>query len=153
MFALAKKEADPFFWSSEQFAGSDEFVEFFQHAEKFGLSWGVTTRLKTSAKAGTLVTCTASKSSQTPTDLTVEQLVASCRLLSEAFHQTALVITASRGITLRPREKEVLELSALGMSGSEIAAIIGVSPIYVAEISRNKLAALWRASELDLIDH
>jgi len=162
VFALAKKEADPFFWSSEQFSGSDEFVEFFQHAEKFGLSWGVTTRLKTSAKAGTLVTCTASKSSHTPTDLTAEQLVACCRLLSEAFHQTALVITASRGITLRPREKEVLELSALGMSGSEIAAIIGVSPIYVAEISRNliqkfgvrnKLAALWRASELDLIDH
>lgn len=56
----------------------------------------------------------------------------------------------------------MLELSALGMSGSEIATVIGVSPIYVAEISRNliqkfgvrnKLAALWRASELDLVEH
>lgn len=162
VFALAKKETDPFFWSAEQFTQNDEFVDFFECADTYGLAWGVTTRLKTSAKAGTLVTCTASKSSQLPAGLSVDQLVACCRLLSEAFHQTALIITAKRGITLRPREKEVLELSALGMSGSEIALIIGVSPIYVAEISRNliqkfgvrnKLAALWRASELQLIDH
>ncbi len=162
VFAMAKKEADPFFWSAEQLCDNQAVQDFFQKAGKFGLSWGVTTRLKTSAKAGILVTCTASGSSHLPEGLKIEQLVACCRLLSEAFHQSALVINSEHGLTLRPREKEVLQLSALGMSGSEIATVIGVSPIYVAEISRNliqkfgvrnKLAALWRASELELVDH
>lgn len=162
VLALAKKETDPFFWSADQLTQNGNFVEFFQQAGKYGLAWGVTTRLKTSAKTGTLVTCTAAYSSQPAAGLSVDQLVACCRMLSEAFHQSALVIGANKGISLRPREKEVLELSALGMSGTEIALIIGVSPIYVAEISRNliqkfgvrnKLAALWRANELKLVDH
>mgnify|MGYP003624361807 FL=1 len=158
---LAKSEADPFYWSAEQFSGKPGMAEYFRQANGYGLSWGVATRLKTSSKSvGILLTCSASSSSHRPQDLSEEQLTACCRVLSEAFHQSALVITAADRIVLRPREQEVLELSALGMSGTEIALIIGVSPIYVAEVSRNliqkfgvrnKLAALWRARELNLI--
>lgn len=159
--ALARTEADPFYWSAEQFAGKRGLADFFEQASRYGLSWGITTRLKTSVKTtGILLTCSASETSRPPEDLTIEQMIACCRVLSETFHQCALVISAGDTIVLRPREQEVLELSALGMSGNEIALIIGVSPIYVAEISRNliqkfgvrnKLAALWRARELNLI--
>nr|WP_306266244.1 autoinducer binding domain-containing protein [Pararhizobium sp. IMCC3301] len=158
---LAQSEADPFYWSAEQFTGKPGLVEYFRQANGYGLSWGVATRLKTSSKTvGILLTCSASSTSHRPQDMSIEQLTACCRVLSETFHQSALVMTTTDRIVLRPREQEVLELSALGMSGTEIALIIGVSPIYVAEISRNliqkfgvrnKLAALWRARELDLI--
>lgn len=162
VLALAMKESDPFFWSADHLKSGKNSVDFFEKAGEFGIAWGVTTRLKTAAKASILVTCSGSTVSQPPAGLSTEQLVACCRLLSEAFHQSAIVITSEKSITLRAREKEVLELSALGMSGTEIALIIGVSPIYVAEISRNliqkfgvrnKLAALWRANELELTDH
>ena len=147
--------------SVHTYSGKPGMAEYFRQANGYGLSWGVATRLKTSSKSvGILLTCSASSSSHRPQDLSEEQLTACCRVLSEAFHQSALVITAADRIVLRPREQEVLELSALGMSGTEIALIIGVSPIYVAEVSRNliqkfgvrnKLAALWRARELNLI--
>lgn len=154
------RASEPFFWSSEQYGDDKALEEFFETAGEYGVSWGVTTPLKASMKSNAVLTCSASKSSQRPSNFSELQLVTCCRVLSEAFHQCALAVADTADISVRPREREVLELSSLGMSGNEIASIIGISPIYVAEVSRNiiqkfgvrnKLAALWRANELGLL--
>lgn len=154
------RASEPFYWSSDQYTDDHALTEFFDTAGEYGVSWGVTTPLKASLKANAVLTCSASKTSRPPEGISETQLVTCSRVLSEAFHQCALSVADDAAIALKPREMEVLELSALGMSGNEIASIIGISPIYVAEVSRNiiqkfgvrnKLAALWRANELGLL--
>lgn len=154
------RASEPFYWSSEQYQEDEALAEFFDTAGEYGVSWGVTTPLKASLKANAVLTCSASKTSRPPDGISETQLVTCSRVLSEAFHQCALSVADDATITLKSREKEVLELSALGMSGNEIASITGISAIYVAEVSRNiiqkfgvrnKLAALWRAKELGLL--
>ncbi|MEP0519133.1 MAG: LuxR family transcriptional regulator [Hyphomicrobiales bacterium] len=154
------RTSEPFYWSSERYEDDQALTEFFDTASEYGVSWGVTTPLKASLKANAVLTCSASKTSRPPDGISETQLVTCSRVLSEAFHQCALSVADDASIALKPREMEVLELSALGMSGNEIASITGISPIYVAEVSRNiiqkfgvrnKLAALWRARELGLL--
>lgn len=154
------RASEPFYWSSEQYEDTVTLRGFFETAGEFGVSWGVTTPLKASLKANAILTCSASKTSRPPAGISETQLVTCSRVLSEAFHQCALAVADDSALTLKSREKEVLELSALGMSGNEIALISGISPIYVSEVSRNliqkfgvrnKLAALWRANELGLL--
>lgn len=155
------RASEPFYWSAEQYEDDKTLTEFFETAGEYGVSWGVTTPLKASLKANAVLTCSASKTSKPPSGISEIQLVTCSRVLSEAFHQCALAVADVAAITLKAREKEVLNLSALGMSGNEIALITGISPIYVAEVSRNiiqkfgvrnKLAALWRANELELLN-
>ena len=156
----AKSSSDPFIWGASDFETDDERRALYQTSSGFGLGWGVTIPLRASSKEFAFLSYFGPGEAYAGEKLTAEQLTACCRVLSETFHQTLLSIHGNTPLTLKTREKEVLSLSALGMSGCEIAAIIGVSPIYVAEISRaitqklgvrNKLSALNRARELGLL--
>ncbi|MFK8033277.1 MAG: autoinducer binding domain-containing protein [Hyphomicrobiales bacterium] len=156
----ANRESESFFWSADDYVDDIDLTSFFSQAGEFGLNWGVTTPLKTSQNAHAILTCSASSLSNCPEGMNEIQLVTCCRVLSEVFHQCALSISDGNAMELRPREREVLALSAFGMSGNEIATVLGISPIYVSEVSRNmiqkfgvrnKLAALWRANELGLL--
>ncbi|MEH6631028.1 MAG: autoinducer binding domain-containing protein [Halopseudomonas aestusnigri] len=162
VFIEAFNRNDTFFWSACMPEFTRQHQEFFDEATKYGIFNGLTTPLKSEAKAKAIMTMAAAKTDENKnvTEATAEQ-IAFATILSECFHQVAIHIFNERNISLKPRQKQVLTMASYGMSSKEIAAGLGKSEAYINELitgvlhklgTQSRPAAVRRALELGLLD-
>ncbi|WP_419905434.1 autoinducer binding domain-containing protein [Kiloniella sp.] len=162
VFVEAFSTNDTFFWSAcmPEFSKGQE--AFFKEATAYGIFNGLTTPLKSNAKAKAIMTIVAARTKENQQMRSAPpETVALIRILSECFHQVAIQILVPDDLQLKPRQKQVLTMASYGMSSREIAAGLVKSEAYINELitgilhklgTQSRPAAVRRAQELGLLD-
>ncbi len=161
IFSRAFAENVPFFWSAEQYGHDPELINFFSEANKYGLYQGITIPLKSIEKKKAILTCASANAKQGITPVFDDEvMLISIQVLAETFHQMAIVFSDVYDHHLKPREQQILQLSALGLPTDKTAIFLGLNKDYVHEVisnalkrlgANNRVAAVYRSQELGFL--
>ncbi|WP_245549966.1 helix-turn-helix transcriptional regulator [Kiloniella laminariae] len=162
VFIEAFNAQDTFFWSASMPEFTKGQVEFFKEATDYGIFSGLTTPLKSDAKAKAIMTIVSARTEENKDLQNVpDKTKALIRILAECFHQVAIKILSPEDLKFKPRQKQVLTMASYGMSSREIAAALDKSEAYINELitgilhklgTQSRPAAVRRAFELGLLD-
>ncbi|MCZ4279480.1 autoinducer binding domain-containing protein [Kiloniella laminariae] len=162
VFVEAFNKNDTFFWSACMPEFTGEHQVFFDEAASYGIFNGLTTPLKSDAKAKAIMTIAAARTKENKNLKELPAgIMAYAKVISECFHQVALDIFNDQNVQLKYRQKQVLTMASYGMSSREIAAALDKSEAYINELitgilhklgTQSRPAAVRRAQELGLLD-